>query len=283
MQNTLSFQTSSFLITSSFLRKQESSQTNSLDSCFRRNDEGNTRITECSVILSIARVVLISLISCLSSNVSAEAVIEANRLIAVGHASQSSQPDMAQVVFDIRQKGKELSTITQEVNGRVNQLMDALKRVGIQSTDINTDQYHIQPEYDWDNQPSQLIGYQVHQALRVQIRHIQQEQNNSLEAALNEATKIPVDGISQLRFLLSNNDKRHKQLTQQAIADAKQQAGWLAQQLQVNLGKIIGFREITEPTPQPRLQAMVAQSSGVNLPISQVAQKVSVEIIYAIQ
>ena len=151
---------------------------------------------------------------------------------ATGNSQMSVLPDKAIVYLMITTKNASADG-ARESNALVSQkVMDALKAIGISASDIETENYNINPEYDWSYGKQTLLGYAA---------------NNNIKVSSTDFTNVGkiVDAsvssgalVSYINFDLSNS--RQNEYKAQALEAASQDAKAKAEAVASGLGKKLG-------------------------------------------
>jgi len=165
-----------------------------------------------------------------------------NTLTVQGESQYEVAPDLAKVQFAIETR----SATAQDAQLRNRQIQDeikqALNRVGVSSSDVETTNYNVQRWYEWDYKENKQIdkGYIVSNNFVVKTTNLQKV-GDILDAGV-QAGANRVDSIS---FELS--DEKSRQVKQEALrkaaTNARDKAVALAEGSGVRLGAV---KSITE-------------------------------------
>lgn len=165
-----------------------------------------------------------------------------NTLTVQGESQFEVAPDLAKVQFAIETR----STTAQDAQLRNRQIQDeikqALNRVGVSSSDVETTNYNVQRWYEWDYKENKQIdkGYIVSNNFVVKTTNLQKV-GDILDAGV-QAGANRVDSIS---FELS--DEKSRQVKQEALrkaaANARDKAVALAEGSGVRLGAVKSISE----------------------------------------
>ncbi len=161
-------------------------------------------------------------------------------MIVTGEGKSTAIPDIAKVSAGIQDSGPALAQVQDSVNKKSQNLVSALKKLGIADLDIKTTSYNIYPQSDYQANPPKITGYQVSISYEVTVRKI--DTVNSVMTAVTAAGANLVGGVS---FDLSDTAKNSalNAARKDAVALAKQNAESLAKNAGVTLGKIINVSE----------------------------------------
>lgn len=161
-------------------------------------------------------------------------------------------PDVAEISFDVREEAKTTKEAQKEVTDKMNKIIDSLKKSGIAEKDIKTIGYNIYPKYEYQTKyvacplgsycPPEgrqiLIGYEVSHNILVKVRDT--EKSGEILSSLGSQN---VSNLSGINFTIDDEEKVKNDAREKAIADAKEKADLLAEQLGVKLVRIMNFSE----------------------------------------
>jgi hypothetical protein len=105
---------------------------------------------------------------------------------------------------------------------------------------------------------SVLTGYDVSETITVKVRNL--DNAGTIFASIGS---LGVQNVNGLDFSVDNPGAVQAQARATAIADAQSKAKLLAQQLGVNLVRIVSFTEDNGTVPQPLVYAMNASTGAV--------------------
>lgn len=155
-----------------------------------------------------------------------------------GTGKITAVPDIAKVDVGFITEGKNVQAIQKENIDKMNKLIDAVKKLGIEDKDIQTSQYSVYPKYDYSNGRSTLSGYTVSQSVTIKIRDL--EKTSEVLAMAGDSGANQVGGLN---FTIDDPEDLKVQARNKAILNAKAKAEVLANSLGIKLGRIVGFVE----------------------------------------
>jgi uncharacterized protein YggE len=161
-----------------------------------------------------------------------------------------------------------------ENNRRVASVIAALKKAGAQDKDIQTSQFSIYPQQDYQNgKLPRILGYQVSNNITVRSTKV-----SDAGRLLGIAVGAGVNTSSGINFEVSDPARGRDQGLKAAFEDARAKASLLAQAAGRTLGRAIEINEgqrSSEPPPRPmvRAMAMEAQVEG-DVPVESGSQEV---------
>lgn len=160
--------------------------------------------------------------------------------VVTGEGKVAVTPDIAKVTLGIQDSGASLKTVQNAVNTKSKALTDAIKKLGIDSSDIKTTSYNVYPQYDYTTPTQRITGYQVSTDYEVTIKNF--DKVNDVIAA---GTAAGANVVGSISFDLNDATKTEKmnEARVEAVKDAKTKAEGLAKAAGISLGKIINVSE----------------------------------------
>ncbi len=157
----------------------------------------------------------------------------------VGEGKVEAVPDTihmsAGIIVSTVPTSEEAQKKITEIN---NKIIDALKKVGIESEDLKTSQYSINPSYNWTNGTNKISGYNGNANIEIKVR-----KKDLAPKVISEATISGANNVQVLRSSIDKPEKYREEARSKAIANAKEQAEKLARELGISLGKIVNIAE----------------------------------------
>lgn len=224
----------------------------------------------------------------------ASAAAQENRPVVLAPLSQPSilvsgtgevtlTPDIARFTVGVQTRGKESAQAANE-NARLSAaVIKAIKGAGVTDKDIQTTDYNITPQFDYQKQPAVLTDYLVSNLLQVTVRKMG-DAGRILDAA-NKAGANISGGIS---FAASDPQKARDEALARAVSDATRKANvmWRAAPLdeQFRRGNRLRLIELTEmnvggyPPPMPMARAAMADTALSNTPIQAGETKIVITV-----
>lgn len=206
-------------------------------------------------------------------------------------------PDIGQFSFSVNADG-ETADAAQEASGtKINAILAYLKEQGVEDKDIKTANYTLYPKYRYEERvcafnsycpPGERIedGFEVDQTVTVKIRET--DKATTIIAGVGEQGATNISGLD---FTIDDMEALRTEAREKAIADAKEKAETLAQQLGVRLVRIVSYYENNGNYPEPyydtKVMTMEATESagfgGAELPVGENSTTASVSITYEIK
>lgn len=180
-----------------------------------------------------------------------------NTISVSGEGEVFAVPDTAQFSATVMETAPDVKTAQGKAAQESNGIMDYLTGAGIDKKDIQTADYSVSPQYEYQQAAAcrdggycppgkqVLTGYQVSETLSVKVRD--SAKAGDLLAGVGSRGASSVSGLT---FTVADEDALKKEARDKAIADAKAKAQQLASSLGVSLVRIVGFSE-NGATPMP--------------------------------
>ena len=158
-------------------------------------------------------------------------------------------PDIAGFTFSvITQGGKDVGVLQKENSDKMNKAIDFLKAQKIDSKDIKTQNYSVEPRYKYDScvssvyakicSPPEIVGYNITQTVDVKIRDF-----SKISGILSGVVAAGANSVSQLSFVVDDSTSLENQARSEAIQKAKQKAEAVDKAGGFRLGKLLSIDE----------------------------------------
>jgi uncharacterized protein len=194
-------------------------------------------------------------------------------------------PDIAYVNIGVHTENKDAAVAVSGNNTNSQKVIDALKKFGIADKDIQTTNFSIYPQQQFDNQGKATgeINYVVDNTVYVTVRDLSKIGN-----LLDAVVQAGANSINSIQFDVTDRTKALSDARKAAIADAKAQAQEVASAAGVTLGVVQSIDVTggsTPPVPlyQAKGGAMVESASSVPVNPGQLTVTINVNVVYQIQ
>ena len=185
-----------------------------------------------------------------------------------GTGKVSAKPDIATISLTIREGGKDLKEAQDKASVKSDTLLKSLKAT-LDEKDIKTNNYSSNPTYIYSNTPNyqnpKISGYEVTQNIALSIREVK-----NISEILKLIADANINEVNGPSYSIDNPEKYKEEARGIAIKDAKDKAAKLADQLGVNIVRMISFNEIGDynPTPYAMMRSeSKAMGDSVSVPI----------------
>lgn len=177
-----------------------------------------------------------------------------------GEGKVTSKPDVANVSIGVFTTGAEVSTTQEQNTQQMNRIIAAMKALGVKDEDIQTSNYNVYPEYDYNEGQRVLRDYRVSQDVAIKVRDL-----GKIGDVLAKAGELGSNQIYGVSFDVDDKTDLEKQARDEAIADAKTKAEALAKQLGVHIGKVVSFSENGGAYPVPMMDYAYAEKASAGV------------------
>lgn len=209
-----------------------------------------------------------------------------NTISVSGHGEMVAVPDIATFTFSVVANKATVAEAQSDATAKANTTTAYLAGAGVDEKDIQTTDYAISPQYEYQNSvcpaaspsnaavycaPSRQVlkGYEVRQTTTVKVRDTKKAGELLAGVGSKGATEV-----SGLNFTFDDPDGIEEQARDKAIADAKEKAEVLADSLGVSLVRVVSFSENggAYPATMSYRGDMVAQEAKAPSPNISVGQ-----------
>jgi uncharacterized protein len=174
-----------------------------------------------------------------------------------GVGEESAVPDTAQFTTGVTKTGPTVEAAKDQVNQATNAIIAQFKSLGIEETDIKTQNFNTFPNQDF-NRGNTVTGYTVSQELSVTAKSV-----DIANKALDAATAQGANQITGVTFTINDDDKKalEQKARKKAIEDAKAKAADIAKDAGIRLGKVVNISVSDQGQPPVMFDARM-QSAG---------------------
>jgi uncharacterized protein YggE len=188
-----------------------------------------------------------------------------NAFSVTGEGKVQATPDKATVTAGVQAKGATTQEAQNQMNAVINKVSAGIKGVGIDSKDIKTENYNINPTYDYTNGAQRITGYSGSTNLTITVRDI-----NKVNTVIDTATANGANVVSGAQFDVADKTKALDEARKLAVEDAKKKAQQAAQTAGFKLGSIVNYQESENGEVRPLMYAADKASAQVANPPTQV-------------
>lgn len=190
-----------------------------------------------------------------------------------GEGKASASPDIALVTVGIQANGSTVKASQDQINSVINKVSDAVKKLRIDSKDIQTTNYNINPTYDF-TKGQKITGYSANTNLQIKVRKI--DQANSV---IDAATENGANQVGGVNFDISDKSKLENEARAKAVEEAKKKAVDAAKIAGFKLGRIINYSENQGGFPRPiSLSASMKAQGGEPTQIESGSSEITVTV-----
>ena len=185
-----------------------------------------------SILFAIIMVLALVLSACGGSITANPAAQRTLNVSGTGTISQS--PDIAYIYLGVHSENPSASEAVSANNIQTQKVIDALKKLGIDSKDIRTTNFSIWPSQNYDPTGQPLdTKYMVDNTVYVTIRDL-----TKLGDLLDQVITAGANTVNSIQFDVADKTEALKQARDEAVKNAKTQAQELADVSGVTLGEV---------------------------------------------
>jgi len=160
-----------------------------------------------------------------------------------GQGKVAYQPDLATVTLGVQiDKAAKAEDALNQLNERIKNIINAVKASGILAEDINTQNYYLNPQYDYKDNISVVSGYNANQQITIKVRNLLANPDQ-ISKVIAEAGKAGANQVLGISFDVSNLEDLKQEARLKAISDAEKKAVSISSAAGVVLGEKIGWWE----------------------------------------
>ncbi|MBI2448014.1 SIMPL domain-containing protein [Candidatus Microgenomates bacterium] len=177
-------------------------------------------------------------------------------------------PDIAQFNFSVISSGdqnKDVAKLQKDNAEKINRAIDYIKKNGVDSKDIKTSGYNLNPEYEYYDcsengvcPPPAITGYRIEQTVEVKIRDF-----SKVGEILNGVVKNGANSVSGLYFTIEDKEKVENEARGKAMESAREKALFMAKSGGFRLGKLVSVYEDNYPVPMYAAEGLGRGGDGV--------------------
>ena len=177
-----------------------------------------------------------------------------------GEGKVTASPDVALVTVGIQANGSTVKAAQDQINSTINKVSDAVKKLGIESKDIKTTNYSINPDYDFSGSAQRIRGYSASTNLSIKVRQL-----DKANSVIDTATSNGANQVGGISFDIDDKSKLENEARAKAVDEAKKKAQDASKIAGFKLGKIVNYSENLQgfPGPIPMMRAQDSKAIGI--------------------
>jgi uncharacterized protein YggE len=235
------------------------------------------------IILAAVSVLGIALAACGPSSVTVQSQPSLRTITVSGTGLITMTPDIAYIYIGVRSQDASASVATTDNNTRALAVIEAIKAAGVAEKDIQTTNFSIYPQQQYDNNGNMTgIVYVVENTVYVTVRDLVK-----LGSLLDASVRAGANSINSISFDLADKTAALSQARSAAVAEARKQADELTNATGVTLGAVqtISYYDSTPPIALQYSRADMAVGGGGSVPVQTGSMQISttVSIVYEIK
>ena len=217
-----------------------------------------------------------------------------NGIWVTGEGSVTLEPDLAVLGLGVEARGETVSEALADASTAMDAVLGALRSRDIQDRDVQTRNFNVRPEYEYQEvvqsgarrQVRVLVGYVVSNTVTVKIRDL-----NSVGVVIDDVVTAGGDAtrIDDVGFTVDDQSAYAEELRSKAVADAMAKARHFASLAGVSLGEPTFISEAAAGVPiTPVYAESFALAKAVSAPATSISGgelelRMSVQVLFEIQ
>ena len=198
-----------------------------------------------------------------------------------GQGEASGKPDLAEINAGVQTFAGTVIEASRQNQAILAKIFEALDEQGIDDKDIQTSNYSIWAEQDYDRNGEQgkdrIVGFRVSNIVHVKVREIAK-----IGEVLAAVTNAGANSINGIQFSVQDTEQLERQAREAAMADARARAESLAALAGVELGEVLSLSLSSAPDyPRPYAASRAMEMADAGAPVPGIApgqQSVNVTI-----
>ncbi|WP_040208140.1 SIMPL domain-containing protein [Neobacillus jeddahensis] len=147
-----------------------------------------------------------------------------------GEGELAVPPDTASVNLGVITETRQLIAAQQQNSVETTKVINALHALGIPQNQIQTFDYRIESDYDYDQGKQIFRGYKITHLLQVKIEDL-----SMVGTVVDTGVQNGVNYVSNIQFTAKNRDSYYQQALVLALTNAKEKAKTIASTINVTL------------------------------------------------
>lgn len=192
-----------------------------------------------AVLALLALFLLVASVALLANvSINKKGIMPANTITVRATGEAIATPDIATFSYTVREESSEVTAVQQMMTEKGNRAIAYLKENGVEDKDIKTESYTTNPRYDYVEGRQMLAGYEAQQTVSVKVRDVAKAGE-----LLTGISSLSIGEVSSLSFTIDDDATLKAEAKADAINKAMEDAEKTTENLNVSLGKIVGFYE----------------------------------------
>lgn len=191
------------------------------------------------------------------------------------------ETDLATVDLGVTSSGATGDAAQDANTEKVNALIAKLKEMGVEDRDLQTTNYSIYPQYDYNVSPPTVVGYEATQTVTARIRN-----KDMVGAILAAAGDLGATNVGNVRYDADDSSSAEAEARAEAIARAHEQAQQIADSLGVQLVDVVSYSESFGEPPYYPYPAADSAGRGGGSPVIEEGEPevmVTIYVNYAVR
>ena len=221
-------------------------------------------------------VAIAGLIGALAAPLSAEEKSMERTVTVSASGTVSAEPDEAKISTGVSSEAKTAREAMSKNTDAMKKVITELKTQGIESKDIQTTQFNVEPVYVYpkEGQPPVVTGYRVNNMVSVCVKNL-----DKLGAVLDQLVTVGANQVNGISFEVNTAETLKDEARKDAMANALRRAKLLAVAGGADVGEVVQISEdVTNTGPQPMMYARAKAMSAEAAPIERGSQQLEARV-----
>ncbi len=179
-------------------------------------------------------------------NIDSVVTTKMNTFSVTGEGSAKIEPDSATVTLGVSTTGSSAAIAQNDLNEKINQVIAAVKQLGIPQSDIKTQNYNVNPNYDYSTPVQRITNYSANTNLTINIKDL-----TKVNSVVDIATANGANQVGGIVFESKNSKKAEGEARKEAVKNAKAQAEQAANAAGFKFGRLINYSEGNQSPIRP--------------------------------
>jgi hypothetical protein len=226
-------------------------------------------------------VLAIALSACGPSAITVQTQPPQRSITVTGTGMVTLTPDIAYINIGVHSQDASASVALTENSASAQAVMVVIKAAGVDDKDIQTTNFSIYPQQQYDNNGNMTgILYVVENTVYVTVRDL-----TTLGSLLDATVRAGANTINSISFDLADKTEALTQARSAAVADARKQADELTSATGVSLGEVQTISYYDSSAPITIQYSRSDMAGGGNVPVQAGSMQISttVTIVYGLK
>ncbi len=223
----------------------------------------------------------IALTACGPSTITVQPQPPQRTITVTGAGLVTLTPDIAYIYIGVRSQDASASVATTDNNTKAQAAIDVIKAAGVADKDIQTTNFSIYPQQQYDNNGNMTgIIYVVENTVYVTVRDL-----TKLGDLLDASVRAGANSINSISFDVADKTAALSQARQAAVEDARKQADELTGATGVTIGDVLTISYYDSSAPVTIQGSRALMGGGDSVPVQAGSMQITttVTIVYGIK
>ena len=147
-------------------------------------------------------------------------------------------PNVAYVSLGVTSSNAKATKAKDDNAKKMQSVLDALKKIGVEKDDIETSYISMYPTYDYSKGDSKINGYQVSNTIKITIKNL-----DKVSEIVNAAMNSGANTLNDVRFDLDDSDEYYSKALTIATKKALPKANVIATAAGMKVDKLVSLVE----------------------------------------